>query len=91
MATSTKNQQATGRRSDSWGGVVGGARNLGADVRSSSESGSVVVAALLMLLVCLFLPLLAMLYFDTLTLQKKVEKTEARIEKLLKNLEEKKQ
>ena len=30
-----------------------------------------------------------MLYFDTLTLQKKVEKTEARIEKLLKNLEEK--
>jgi hypothetical protein len=44
---------------------------------------------LLMLLVCLFLPLLAMLYFDTLTLQKKTERTEARIEKLLKNLEEK--
>jgi hypothetical protein len=42
-----------------------------------------------MLLVCLFLPLLAMLYFDTLTLQKKTERTEARIEKLLKNLEEK--
>jgi predicted ATP-grasp superfamily ATP-dependent carboligase len=30
-----------------------------------------------------------MLYFDTLTLQKKAEKTEARIEKLIKNLEEK--
>jgi hypothetical protein len=42
-----------------------------------------------MLLICLFLPLLAMLYFDTLTLQKKAEKTEARIEKLIKNLEEK--
>ena len=91
MATSTKNRQVTERRSNSWGGVVGGARNLGADVRNLPESGSVVVAALLMLLVCLFLPLLAMLYFDTLTLQKKVEKTEARVEKLLKKLEEKEQ
>ena len=62
---------------------------MGVDVPNSSESGSVVVAALLMLLICLFLPLLAMLYFDTLTLQKKVEKTEARIEKLLKDLEKK--
>jgi predicted ATP-grasp superfamily ATP-dependent carboligase len=32
---------------------------------------------------------MAMLYFDTLTLQKKAERTEARIEKLVKNLEEK--
>jgi len=44
---------------------------------------------LLMLLVCLFLPLLAMLYFDTLKVQKQVERTEARIEKLLKDLEKK--
>jgi preprotein translocase subunit YajC len=62
---------------------------VGFDVRHPSESGGVVVAVLLMLFICLFLPLLAMLYFDTLTLQKKTEKTEARIEKMLKNLEEK--
>jgi predicted ATP-grasp superfamily ATP-dependent carboligase len=42
-----------------------------------------------MILICLVLPLMAMLYFDTLTLQKKAERTEARIEKLVKNLEEK--
>jgi hypothetical protein len=44
---------------------------------------------LLMLLFCLLLPLMAMLYFDTLTIQKKAERTEARIEKLLKELEKK--
>jgi hypothetical protein len=42
-----------------------------------------------MLFVCLIVPMMAMLYFDTLTLQKKTEKTEARVEKLIKNLEEK--
>jgi predicted ATP-grasp superfamily ATP-dependent carboligase len=47
------------------------------------------VAVLLMVLICLFLPLMVMLYFDTLTLNKKAERTEARIEKVLKNLEEK--
>jgi hypothetical protein len=52
-------------------------------------SGAVVVAVLLMLFVCLVIPLMAMLYFDTLTLQKKTEKTEARIEKLVKDLEKK--
>jgi hypothetical protein len=35
------------------------------------------------------MPLMAMLYFDTLTLQKKTERTEARMEKKLKDLEEK--
>jgi len=35
------------------------------------------------------MPLMAMLYFDSLALNKKTERTEARIEKLLKNLEEK--
>jgi hypothetical protein len=44
---------------------------------------------LLLLFVCLLLPLMAMLYFDSLALNKKTERTEARIEKLLKNLEEK--
>jgi len=42
-----------------------------------------------MLLFCLLLPLMAILYFDTLTIQKKAERTEARIEKLLRNLEDK--
>jgi hypothetical protein len=62
---------------------------MGLDVRHPSESGAVVVAVLLMLFVCLVIPLMAMLYFDTLTLQKKTEKTEARIEKLVKDLEKK--
>lgn len=89
MATSTKDRQVTKRRFDFRSSVGSSFGDLGVDVPNSSESGSVVVAALLMLLICLFLPLLAMLYFDTLTLQKKVEKTEARIEKLLKDLEKK--
>jgi hypothetical protein len=42
-----------------------------------------------MILFCLLLPLMALIYFDTLTIQKKSERTEARIEKLLKNLEDK--
>jgi len=42
-----------------------------------------------MLLFCLLLPLMALLYFDTLTIQKKAERLEARIEKLLKDLEKK--
>ena len=44
---------------------------------------------MLLIFACLVVPLMALLYFDTLTLQKKTERTEARIEKLLKNLEEK--
>ena len=63
---------------------------MGFDVRHPSESGYVVVAVLLLLFVCLVLPLMAMLYFDSLALNKKTERTEARIEKLLKNLEDKK-
>ena len=47
------------------------------------------MAVLLLLFICLVMPLMAMMYFDTLALQKKTERTEARIEKLLKNLEEK--
>jgi hypothetical protein len=42
-----------------------------------------------MLFICLVMPLMAMLYFDSLALNKKTERTEARIEKLLKDLEKK--
>ena len=62
---------------------------MGLDVRHPSESGAVVVAVLLMLFVCLVIPLMAMLYFDSLALNKKTERTEARVEKLLKDLEKK--
>ena len=89
MEAPANNQQAANRRSDFWSRSFGNSGSLGVDVRHTPESGYVVVAVLLMLLICLFVPLLAMLYFDTLTLQKKAEKTEARIEKLIKNLEEK--
>jgi hypothetical protein len=89
MATSKAAQQTGGRgvnfRSDS----AGDSRNLGVDVRHTSESGYVVVAVLLMIFACLLLPLMAMLYFDSLALNKKTERTEARVEKLVKNLEEK--
>ena len=90
MATSANDQQDARQRLDPWRGVVGYSGNMGADVRHPSESGYVVVAVLLLLFVCLVLPLMAMLYFDSLALNKKTERTEARIEKLLKELEEKK-
>jgi hypothetical protein len=89
MATSTNDQQITKRRTDLWGGSVGNFGNLGVAVRNPSQSGYVVVVILLILLVCLLLPLMAMLYFDSLKCQKKAESTEVRVEKLLKNLEEK--
>ena len=90
MATSANDQQDARQRLDLRRGVVGYSGNLGADVRHSSESGYVIVAVLLLLFVCLVLPLMAMLYFDSLALNKKTERAEARIEKLLKNLEDKK-
>lgn len=89
MGASANDQQTAKRRSDFRSGSVGNFGGMGADVRHSSESGYIVVAVLLMLFICLVMPLMALLYFDTLTLQKKTERTEARIEKLLKNLEEK--
>ena len=89
MATSAKNRQVTKRSSDFGGGSVGNFRGVGVNVRHPSESGAVVVAVLLMLFVCLVIPLMAMLYFDSLALNKKTERTEARIEKLLKDLEKK--
>ena len=89
MATSANDQQIAKRRFDFRGGFAGDSGNLGVDVRHSSESGYVVVAVLMMIFICLFLPLMAMLYFDTLALNKKTERTEVKIEKLLKDLEKK--
>ena len=89
METSTKDRQITKRRSDFRGGDFGYSGNLGLDVRHSSQAGYVAVVVMLLIFACLVVPLMALLYFDTLTLQKKTERTEARIEKLLKNLEEK--
>ena len=89
MATSTKDRQVTKRRFDFRSGAGGNFGNMGLDVRHPSESGAVVVAVLLMLFVCLVIPLMAMLYFDSLALNKKTERTEARVEKLLKDLEKK--
>jgi len=89
MATSKAAQQTSGRGFNLWGGPALSSGDVGANVRHSSESGYVAVVVLLMLLFCLLLPLMALLYFDTLTVQKKAERIEARIEKLLKDLEKK--
>jgi hypothetical protein len=89
METPTVDQQTAKRRFNFRSGAVGNFGNLGFDVRHSPESGYIVVAMLLMILICLLMPLMVMLYFDSLALNKKTERTEARIEKLLKNLEEK--
>lgn len=89
MEAPTNNQQIAKRRFDSRGGSVGRLGNMGIDVCHTHESGYVIVAVLLMLFVCLILPLMAMLYFDSLTLNKKTERTEAKMEKKLKDLEEK--
>jgi hypothetical protein len=62
---------------------------MGNDVHNSPQSGYIVAVVLLMILICLLLPMMAILYFDTLTIQKKAERIETRIEKLLKDLEKK--
>lgn len=90
MAASADDRQIAKQRFDSRGGSVGDFRNLGLDVRHSHESGYVAVAVLLMIFACLILPLMVMLYFDSLACQKKAERAEARVEKLIKNLEDKK-
>lgn len=89
MATSKAAQQTSGRGFNFRSSPAIDSGDVGANVRRSSESGYVAVVVLLMLLFCLLLPLMALLYFDTLTIQKKAERTEARIEKLLKELEKK--
>ena len=90
METPANDRQTAKRRFDPWRGAVGYSGNLGLNVRHSSESGYVAVAILMMIFACLILPLMAILYFDSLNCQKKSERSEARIEKLLKNLEDKK-
>ena len=89
MATSKAARQTGGRSINFRSRPSGSFGDVGADVRHSPESGYVIVVALLMLLFCLLLPLMALLYFDILTIQKKAERTEVRIEKLLKDLEKK--
>ena len=89
MATSKSAQQNGGRSVNFRSSPDRDSRNLGADVPNSSQSGNIVLIVVLMLLICLFLPLMASLYFDTLTIQKKAERVEARIEKMLKELEKK--
>jgi hypothetical protein len=89
MATSKAARQTGGRSVNFRSNPDRDSGNLGVDVPNSSQSGNIVLIILLMLLVCLFLPLMVSLYFDTLTIQKKAERIETRIEKLLKDLEKK--
>ena len=89
MATSKAARQTGGRSVNFRSNPDRDSGNLGVDVPNSSQSGNIVLIILLMLLICLFLPLMVSLYFDTLTIQKKAERIETRIEKLLKDLEKK--
>ena len=89
MATSKSAQQTGGRSVNFRSRPTDNSGDMGNDVHNSPQSGYVVVVVLLMILICLLLPMMAILYFDTLTIQKKAERVEARIEKLLKDLEKK--
>lgn len=89
MATTANDRQIAAQRTNSWSRAAGDPGNLGPDVRNLPESGYIVAVALLMIFICLLLPIMALLYFDILKVQKQAERTEARIEKVLKNLEEK--
>ena len=89
MATTANDRQIAARRTNSWSRAAGDPGSLGVDVRNLSESGYIAAVALLMIFICLLLPIMVMLYFDILKVQKQAERTEARIEKVLKNLEEK--
>jgi hypothetical protein len=89
MATTKNDRQVAAQRTNSWSGPASNPGSLGADVRNSPESGYIVVVVLLMLLFCLLLPIMTMMYFDILKIQKQAERDQARIEKVLKNLEEK--
>jgi hypothetical protein len=89
MATSKKVGQTIGRSTGIRSGPVRNSGDLGADVPDPSQSGNIVLIVLLMILICLLLPLMASMYFDSLTAQKRTERNEARIEKLIKELEKK--
>jgi preprotein translocase subunit YajC len=62
---------------------------LGNDVSDIPQSGYVIVAVMMLLFICMILPIMVMMYFDTIALQRKSERSEARIEKMLKIMEEK--
>ena len=89
MATTKNDRQVAARRTNSWSGPASNPGSLGPDVRNSHESGYIVVVILLMLLFCLLLPVMTLMYFDILKVQKQAERDQVRIEKILKNLEEK--
>jgi hypothetical protein len=89
MATSKTIGQIVRRSSNFRGGTAVDFGIVGVDVRHSSQSGYVAVVVLLMLLFCLLLPLIAMMYFDTLKIQKRAEQTQLKVEKLLKDFEKK--
>jgi|APGre2960657423_1045063.scaffolds.fasta_scaffold41448_1 hypothetical protein len=89
MATSKEVGQTIGRSTGIRSGPVRDSGDLGANVFNPSQSGNIVLIILLMLLVGLLLPLMASMYFDSLTAQKRTERNEARIEKLIKELEKK--
>jgi hypothetical protein len=89
MATTKNDRQVAARRTNSWSGPISNPGSLGPDVRNSHESGYIVVVILLMLLFCLLLPVMTLMYFDILKVQKQAERDQVRIEKILKNLEEK--
>jgi hypothetical protein len=61
------------------------------NVRNPSESGSVTFAVVLLILFLLLLPLLVMIYFDTLKAQHRVERSVERMEKLIKQIEKEKE
>jgi hypothetical protein len=89
MATSKAVRQ-TNRRSPSFRGSPDrDFGDLGNDVPDSSQSGNIGFILLLVLLIGLLLPLMASMYLDSLTAQKRTERNEARIEKLIKELEKK--
>jgi hypothetical protein len=89
MATTKNDRQIAAQRTNSRSGPVSNPGSLGTDVRNSHESGYVIAVALLMLIFCLLLPIMTMMYFDILKIQKQAERDQARIEKVLKSLEEK--
>lgn len=89
MATTKNDRQAAARRPDPRSRLTSDLGDLGTALRRSSQSGHIVVVALFLILFCLILPILALMYFDVLKVQKQAERDQARIEKVLKSLEEK--
>jgi len=91
MATSEAFKQVSRRGVNFRSGSDSGSRNMGVDVRHISESGSVAVAVVCLILFLLIVPLLLMIYFDTLKAQYKVDKSVEKVEKLIKQMEKEKE